>query len=139
MNLLFMCVANSARSQIAEGLAWVMASEMYPDTRVYSAGSAPSEVRLQAIEVMREIGVDISAQWSKGVEAVPLEVIDVLITLCAEEVCPVIPTIRHCLHWPIPDPAGHDEPYADQLERFRSAREEIQHRLDMFFTDPHLV
>ena len=107
-----------------------------PEMRVYSAGSAPSQVRPQAIEVMREIGIDLSAHCSKAVDAVPLEAIDVVITLCEEEVCPVLPNVGRRLHWPIPDPAGHDEPYAAQLERFRAAREEISRRLVLFFSAP---
>jgi len=137
MNILFMCVANSARSQIAEGLARSMARAVAPRTRVYSAGSDPAFVRPQAIEVMKESGIDISRHWSKTVDEVPMSSVDVVITLCAEEVCPVLPGSTRRIHWPIEDPAGHDdETHEQQLQRFREARDEIQKRLVAFFANP---
>lgn len=103
--LLFLCVANSARSQMAEGLA---RSILGPEASVTSAGSAPSRVNPLAIEAMAELGIDISGQASKGVEEVPLDEVDTVITLCAEEVCPVLPGTVRRLHWPIADPAAAD-------------------------------
>ena len=131
MNLLFMCVANSARSQIAEGLGRHLAPQ---GVTVYSAGSEPSHVRPQAIKVMAEIGIDITGHTSNGVDDLPLDQIDTVITLCAEEVCPVFPGDVTRLHWPLPDPAGHDdETEEQQLDRFRAARNEIEKRLIAFF------
>ena len=101
---------------------------------IYSAGSEPSKVRQQAIEVMAELDIDIAGHWSKGVADVPAEKIDTVITLCAEEVCPVFPGQVERLDWGLPDPAGHeDEPWEAQLTRFRVARDAIRARvLDLF-------
>ncbi len=136
MNILFMCVANSARSQLAEGLARSMATALAPATLVFSAGSEPAFVRPQAIAVMSEVGIDLSGHESKGLDAIPIAAVDLVITLCAEEVCPVLPSgVRH-LHWPIPDPAGYeDEPEEAQLDRFRAARETIRGKLAELFSN----
>ena len=125
--VLFLCVANSARSQIAEGLA----RKRFGDAvAVQSAGSKPSRVNPYAIEVMREIGVDISAQRSKLVESVDAATIDTVVTLCAEAACPVFLGHVRRLHWPIADPAGDMvAPRAELLARFRAARDEIERRL----------
>ena len=126
--LLFLCVANSARSQMAEGLArWLLG----PDVGVLSAGSKPSRVNPYAIEAMSQIGIDISGHRSKSVDEIDADSIDAVITLCAEEVCPVLPGRVQRFHWPIPDPASDDPSLtrADLLERFRSARDEIKTRI----------
>ena len=133
MKLLFLCVANSARSQLAEGLAKFLFGAR---AEIWSAGSEPSgRVQPWAVEVLKESGVDISANWSKSVDELPqefLEGLDYVITLCAEEVCPVLPSRAKRLHWPIADPAGHEGSGDDQLARFRSARDAIQQRLMEF-------
>lgn len=130
MNILFMCVANSARSQLAEGLARHLARGLAPHLRIYSAGSDPAFVRPQAIEVMKEIGIDLGGHRSKGIHDVPFRKMDLVITLCAEEVCPDLPGGAKHLHWPIEDPHGHEhESDEEQLERFRVARDEINDRL----------
>jgi arsenate reductase (thioredoxin) len=138
MNLLFLCVQNSARSQIAEGLSRSMATSLgRSDVTTYSAGSRPAFVRPQAIEVMAEDGIDLSGHASTSIDDLPIAIadIDYVITLCAEEVCPVLPGATTQLAWPIPDPAGHeDEPWEAQLERFRTARESIRARLAEFFS-----
>ena len=132
MEIVFLCVANSARSQIAEGLARSMAPE---GVRVQSAGSVPTKVRPESIEVMSELGIDISSHYSKSIDDVGLENASLVVTLCAEESCPVLPpNIRH-LHWPVPDPAG-DPDHPDTLEGFRKARSEIQSLLTEFFSNP---
>ena len=85
-SILFLCVANSARSQMAEGLARQLFDE---DVRVQSAGSEPSRVNPYAIRTMAEIGIDITKQSSKSVETIDPANVVLVITLCAEEVCPV--------------------------------------------------
>lgn len=127
MRIVFLCVANSARSQMAEGLA----RQVLPGAEICSAGSRPSRVNPYAIEAMGEIGIDIRAQYSKSVETLDPEGIDVVVTLCAEEVCPVLPGRVRRLHWPIPDPASDDPKLTpEQLRtRFRSAREAIRMRI----------
>jgi arsenate reductase (thioredoxin) len=123
--ILFLCVANSARSQMAEGLARQM---LGPDVTVLSAGSAPSSVYPHAVEAMAELGIDISAQRSKSVEDIDTAALDLVVTLCAEEVCPVLPGRVRRLHWPIPDPASKDTSISPNAmrERFRTARDQIR-------------
>ena len=126
----FLCVANSARSQMAEGLARATAPDGW---RIYSAGSDPGLVHPLAVEAMREIGVDISTQRSKGLEEVPLDEADVIITLCSEEICPTVPGNVEKLHWPLPDPAAEHEMIRYQVDSFRSVREETKRRLESFW------
>lgn len=133
MNILFMCVANSARSQMAEGLA----KQIFPDATIESAGSLPSKVNPFAIKVMNEIGIDISRNYSKSVDEISPRLIvglDYVITLCAEEVCPTMVAQKaKKLHWPFPDPASKDPlPDAELERRFREARDAIRARLEAF-------
>ncbi len=126
--ILFLCVANSARSQMAEGLARQLLRGRYT---VLSAGSAPSRVNPYAIEVMGELGIPIGDQFSKSVEDIDPEGVQTVITLCAEEVCPVFLAQAERIHWPIPDPATTDPLPRDQmLSRFRAARDKIWHKLE---------
>jgi len=100
------------------------------DWSVSSAGSVPTAVRPQAIAVMAEIGIDLSAHTSKSVSDIEAHSVDVVITLCAEEACPVGLEAARRLHWPIADPAGYsNELEQAQLERFRRARDAIRLRL----------
>ena len=107
MNILFLCVANSARSQMAEGLAKSMLGQGH---NIQSAGSIPSgEVHPNAVIAMDEVGIDIRDQFSKSTDDLDKDFIDNLdyaITLCAEEVCPVLPTKAKSLHWMNEDPAN---------------------------------
>ncbi|MCH7693993.1 MAG: arsenate reductase ArsC [Proteobacteria bacterium] len=131
--VLFLCVANSARSQMAEGLARHM---LGPGITVQSAGSTPSPINPHAIETMAEIGIDISRQVSKSVDTINPASVDIVVTLCAEEVCPVMPATVRRLHWPIPDPATSDPSvtHEDALSRFRKARDQIKARLEQSAT-----
>lgn len=127
-NILFLCVANSARSQMAEGLARATLGD---DVRIFSAGSKPSKVNPYAIEAMAEQGIDIAGHVSKSVDTIDPASIDLVITLCAEEVCPVLPGRVQRLHWPIPDPASSDPSLTpdDIRQRFREARDRIAGRI----------
>jgi arsenate reductase len=129
--ILFLCVANSARSQMAEGLARKMLGS---DVEVLSAGSRPSKVNPYAIEAMSEIGIDISGHRSKSVDEVDAASVHTVITLCADEVCPILPGRVQRLHWPIPDPASDDPAISaeDLRTRFRVARDEVQARISKF-------
>jgi len=130
MRILFLCVANSARSQMAEGLA----RSLFGDAAtVISAGSAPSRVNPHAIAAMAEKDIDISGHVSKSVAEIEPTSIDLVITLCAEEVCPVLPGRVKRLHWPIADPASDDPALSeDEMRaRFRTARDQITARLDV--------
>jgi arsenate reductase len=131
--VLFLCVANSARSQMAEGLARSMFGDRIP---VQSAGSDPSTVNSYAIEVMRELGVDITTHDSKSVQTIDPDTVDTVITLCAEEVCPLFLGQARRLHWPIADPASA-VPLAreEMLARFRRARDEIRSMLERFASE----
>ena len=124
--LLFLCVANSARSQMAEGLA---RARFGPRARVASAGSWPTAVNPLAVAALDEVGIDIREQRSTSVDDVDPATVDVVVTLCAEEVCPVFPGRVRRLHWPMPDPAGAPGSEAERLERFRAVRDEIARRL----------
>lgn len=125
VTILFLCVANSARSQMAEGLARHLLGE---GVTVTSAGSAPAVVHPLAIEVLAEQGIDIRHHRSKSVGAVDLAGVDLVITLCAEEVCPVLPARTRRLHWPLPDPVG--APRGELLQRFRETRDELVKRIE---------
>ncbi len=128
-SILFLCVANSARSQMAEGLARKLFGARIA---VQSAGSEPSKVNPYAIEVMREVGVDLTTHHSKSVETIDASTVGTVITLCAEEVCPVFLGKARRLHWPVQDPATSDPTIARDamLTRFRTARDQIQARLE---------
>lgn len=132
-SILFLCVANSARSQMAEGLA----RSMFPSLAIQSAGSRPSRVNPYAVEALAEIGIDIAGQTSKGVETLDPAGIDLVITLCAEEVCPLFLGGAEKRHWPIPDPASEDPTLSpdDLRQRFRRARDEIRGRLSRLFAE----
>jgi arsenate reductase len=82
-----------------------------------------------AIKALAELGIDAASHSSKSVDEIDLPQIDLIITLCQEEVCPVVPGKVKRLHWPIADPAGHNGTDEEQLERFRIARDEIASRL----------
>jgi arsenate reductase len=123
-SVLFLCVANSARSQMAEGLA----RRRYGDrVRVQSAGSSPSRVNPWAIKAMDELGVDLRTHQSKSVDTIDPAGIDLVVTLCAEEVCPVFLGETERLHWPLKDPDRKGEELTDEerLEHFRVARDAI--------------
>jgi len=116
--ILFLCVKNSARSQMAEGLARSMAP---PGYRFVSAGSDPGTVNPLAIQALAEERIDISTHRAKGLASVPLDEVDTIVTLCAEEVCPSVPGQIRRLHWPLPDPKD--------LASTRAVRDELRRRL----------
>jgi len=130
-SVLFLCVANSARSQMAEGLGRMIFGDR---AMVTSAGSLPSYVNPYAIEVMREIGADLTTHTSKSVETVNPAGVDTVITLCAEEVCPVFLGKARRYHWPVPDPASSDPSISreEMLRRFREARDTIRDKLQAY-------
>lgn len=133
MKILFMCVANSARSQLAEGLARARFGER---AWIESAGSDPKYVNPYAIRALNEIRLDISRNESKSVVDLDFEFrekLDYVITLCAEEVCPTVfaPNAKR-LHWPFPDPAGRSGSDGEQMARFRETRDLIKDKIDEF-------
>jgi arsenate reductase len=129
-SILFLCVANSARSQMAEGLA----RQLFGDAvRVQSAGSEPSRVNPFAIRAMAELGIDLGAHTSKSVQTIDPDSVDLVITLCAEEVCPVFLSRAPRMHWPLQDPDRKHEDLTDaeRLQHFRVARDQIRARLEV--------
>lgn len=127
-SILFLCVANSARSQLGEGLA----RRLFPGFRIQSAGSRPSQVNPHAIAALEEMGIDAAAHTSKSVGIIDPATVELVITLCADEVCPAFLGQAERLHWPIADPASDDPALTteDLRARFRTARDEIQRRLE---------
>ena len=130
--LIFLCVANSARSQMAEGLARASAPDGWT---VYSAGSSPAVVHPLAVEVMAEIDVDISAHRATGLDDVPVDNADVIVTLCDAEVCPTVPSAPRHLHWPYRDPAAEGDQIRHQVDAFRRVRDELKTRLEAFWKE----
>ncbi|MDD5655292.1 MAG: arsenate reductase ArsC [Candidatus Omnitrophota bacterium] len=115
--VLFVCVENSCRSQMAEGFARQYGGNVL---EAYSAGSKPSgTVNPYAVKVMREAGIDISLQESKGFNELPAKEFDYVITLGCQDTCPFVPAVKH-LEWQIEDPKGRD------LDFFRSVRDNIK-------------
>ena len=123
-----MCVANAGRSQVAEGLARALAPEggRY---RFLSAGSQPRTLNPLAVRALAEQDIDIAHHRSKGLDEVPLGAVDVIVTLCAEEVCPFVAGERTVerLHWPLLDPSSLDD--------FRAVRDELRRRLPALWSD----
>ena len=131
--VLFLCVANSARSQMAEGIARSLAPA---GTKIWSAGSRPTSVRPEAIAVLKEIGIDISRHRAKAVAEIPAAEVDTVITLCGEEECPVFLGKATRLHWGLPDPAAVNGSEAECLDAFRKVRDELRRRIGDFFAQP---
>lgn len=129
-HVLFLCVANSARSQMAEGVARSLAPS---GVRISSAGSQPSQVNPLAIRALDEIGVDIRGQHSKSVDTIDPAGVDVVVTLCADEVCPVFLGKARRIHWGLPDPAHAGSTEDERLQAFRDVRDELRRRLAVVF------
>lgn len=127
-SLLFLCTGNSCRSQMAEGFARQLGNGRY---RIFSAGTQPKGVHPLAVRVMQEAGVDISMQSSKGLDKVPMNDIDQVITLCgdADERCPTLSAKATRAHWPLLDPAAAAGCEEEVLPVFRQVRDEIRRRV----------
>ncbi len=124
--LLILCTGNSCRSHMAEGVLRHVAGDLF---EVFSAGSKPAgHVHPLAIEVMREIGIDISGHTSKHLDRYLDAGIDAVITVCdhANESCPIFPgaQIRH--HWGFEDPPHAVRPGEEPIEAFRRVRDQIR-------------
>lgn len=126
--VLILCTGNSARSQMAEGLLRNDAGDRY---EVESAGVEPSFVRAQAIEAMKEIGINISDHRSKSLDEFLEQPFDYVITVCdnAKEQCPIFPGKAERIHWSFDDPAAATGDKVSQLIVFRRVRDEIRLRL----------
>lgn len=124
--VLFLCLHNASRSQMAEGFARTLAPS---GVTVLSAGTEPRGLNPFAIEAMREIGIDITGQVSRHVDEVPWREADTVVTLCGEgaEVCPTVAADVRRVHWPLPDPSL--APPERALDVFREVRDEIRWRV----------
>jgi arsenate reductase len=131
--VLILCTGNSARSQMAEGLLRRDAGDRF---EVSSAGTDPKPVRPEAIAVMREIGIDISAQRSKHVDEFAGQSFDYVLTVCdnAKETCPVFPAATRLIHRDFPDPASLSGKVseAERLVLFRRVRDDLRAFLRSF-------
>lgn len=126
--IMFLCTANSCRSQMAEGFAKEFGKGLI---EVHSAGLMAAGVHNRAIAVMKEIGLDISNQKSKVIEEGLLKQMDIIVTLCgyAEELCPYTPPEIKRIHWPIKDPVGTIGAEQEIMNEFRHARDEIKEKV----------
>jgi molybdopterin-guanine dinucleotide biosynthesis protein MobB len=115
---------------MAEGIARSFAPQ---GVTISSAGSSPASVRPQAIEALKEIGIDISGHRSKGLDSIDAGSVDAVITLCAGEVCPAFLGKADRVHWGLPDPAGVTGTEETRLDAFRSVRDELRRRLNVLF------
>ena len=117
---------------MAEGLA----RNVFGDkVKIESAGSQPTRVNPFAVQVLKEIGIDISSHHSKTCDDLPqafLGNLDYVITLCAEEVCPMVVSNAKKIHWPLPDPAKNEGSEEEQLNRFRQTRDAISSKIREF-------
>jgi arsenate reductase len=110
---------------MAEGIARSLAPQ---GVKVSSAGSSPSSVRPEAIQVLKEIGIDITGHRPRGLDS-----IDAVITLCAEEVCPAFLGTAHRLHWGLPDPGAVTGTEETRLNAFRTVRDDLLRHLKVLF------
>ena len=133
MNILFLCVGNSARSQIAEGLAKEMLGSEH---NIKSAGSIPTgKVHPGAIKTLKDIGIDISNYSSKSINDLDKDFmnnLDYVITLCGEEVCPVVNSKAKIMHWVNEDPANRTYNERQSEVIFKKTREDIYKLLKNF-------
>ena len=136
--VLFLCTANSSRSQMAEGIA----NHFFGDKiAAFSAGTQASFVNRMAIEVMKEIGIDILKQQSKNLSAFDGQSFDYVITLCgsANETCPLYIGGTKKTHIGFDDPAKAQGTKEEVLHEFRHVRDEIKERLTVFLKEEKIL
>ncbi len=127
IRLLFLCTGNSARSQMAEGFARRYGNDSFA---VSSAGTQPAALHPLTVQVMQEVGIDVSGQYAKGLQDVPAEV-DLVVTVCdqAAQACPMFAGSPETLHWSLPDPAAVQGTLEERLAAFRAVRDDIEGRV----------
>ena len=134
LTVLFLCVGNAARSQMAEGLANALFGDK---VEAFSAGNRPAgQVSVRAIEVMKEIGIDLSGHRSKHLDEFTGREFDYVLTLCEEDddACPYFPARLKNLHLPFPDPAAAVGSREETLAVFRQVRDQIRQSLLELFS-----
>jgi arsenate reductase len=129
--VIFVCSHNSARSQMAEGMLRSWGGDAF---EVHSAGIEAGGLRPEAIEVMDEIGIDISEQRSKTLDQYVAQPFDWVITVCdtARDNCPVFPGAADSAHWGVDDPSEVTGDHAERVAAFRRARDDLRTRIHMF-------
>jgi len=132
--VLFICTHNSARSQMAEGIMNALYGYKF---QAFSAGTNPSKVNPLAIEVLKEIGIDISHHRSKSIDEFRGETFDYVVTVCdnAKENCPYFPGGKKYVHRGFMDPASVEGTYEEKLSAFRKVRDEILNWIREFFIE----
>ncbi|WP_203642093.1 arsenate reductase (thioredoxin) [Levilactobacillus andaensis] len=132
--LYFLCTGNSCRSQMAEGFARELAPK---DWTIASAGVERHGLNPLAVQVMEEVGIDISQQTSKLIDVDYLNTSDIVVTLCgdARDKCPVTPSSVTRLHWPLTDPAQATGTPDQIMTTFRQSRDEIKSRVTSLIAD----
>jgi arsenate reductase (thioredoxin) len=130
--ILVLCTGNSARSQMGEALFRHIGGEGW---EVHSAGTKPGIVRPEAIEVMKELGLDLTGHRSKSVDEFTGQIFNYVVTVCdnARDNCPVFPSNINRIHWSFEDPAAVEGPEEVRLAAFRRIRDQIHQRVNEFF------
>ena len=138
VRVLVLCTGNSARSQMAEGIIRHIGGDRF---EVHSAGTRPHGVNPLSVLAMKEIGVEISGQWSKSVDEFRDQEFDYVITVCdnAAENCPVFPGKTRRVHWSFEDPAAVEGSDEERLEAFRRVRDLMRGRFASFVEAPLLA
>lgn len=129
--VLFLCTANSCRSQMAEGFLRHLAGDRF---EAASAGAHPTKLNADAVRVMNDIGIDISGQRSKDVQGFWRQRINYVITVCdkAREACPIFPGALWNFHWSLEDPAASQGTESERLAVFRRVRDQIEEHVRQF-------
>ena len=132
--VIIVCTGNSCRSQIAEALWRHEAGDRF---EVLSAGTHPCAVHPLARQVIEELGIDMSGQFSKSIYAMAERPFDLVITVCdsAKEMCPVFPRAARQLHWPFEDPVSSQGTVEERLPLFRHARDLIREKIQTFLAE----
>jgi arsenate reductase len=133
--VLFVCTGNRARSQMAEGLLRYLAGGRF---EVFSAGTEPKGLADETVQVMREIGIDVSGQRSQHVDEFAGQEFDCVVTVCdsARQACPAFPGAGPRLHWDVEDPADAEARGLSLIDSFRAARDELRRRVEEFASRP---
>ncbi len=138
IRVLFVCTENSSRSQMAEGFLRQHGGDSF---EVFSAGADPTNLNLMAVEVMKEIGIDVSGQYSKDVAQFLGQSFHYVIRVCdkVREKCPVLPGAIWYLDWSFEDPVMAEGSHAQRIEVFRRVRDQIESRTSEFIAQQSSV
>ena len=134
MKVLFLCTGNSCRSQIAEAFGKELEKDGH---RVFSAGTNPQGINPLTFKTMSEVGFDLLGQHSKNTDEVPVEELDLVVSMCghAEDNIPQELMAIPRVHWPLEDPADAVGVDAEKLKSFARIRDDIKSRVESLFTE----